>query len=129
MKKFLISLSVLAALAAASPAYASPAPVPVVSAEPVVQEGQQFIKYYSLRPNELSPWEGVYLKKGQQLTIYAQGSYSYYSVYDSSYHLGAFFNSNVGRIFTATEDGYLYIQFAASSSYTMNYFTVTYKIS
>lgn len=129
MKKLLISLSALAILATASPAYASQDPVPAVSAGPVVQEGQHFIKYYALRPNEVSPWEGIYLKKGQQLTIYAQGSYAYYSVYNSSYHLGTFYNSNVGRIFTATEDGYLYFQFAAPSSYTMNYFTVTYKIN
>ncbi|MCY9515073.1 hypothetical protein [Paenibacillus apiarius] len=128
MKKFLISLSALAVLAAASPAYASPA-VPAVPAEAAVQEAQQITKYYALRPNELSALEGIYLKKGQQLTIFAQGNYAYYSVYDSSNHLGTFFKSNVGRIFTATEDGYLYIQFAAPSSFTINHITATYKIS
>ncbi|MCM3340362.1 hypothetical protein M3650_17375 [Paenibacillus sp. MER TA 81-3] len=125
MKKLLISLSALAVLAAASPAYASP----VVPSESAVQKAQQFTKYYALRPNEISSLEGIYLKKGQQLTIFAQGSYAYYSVYDSSNHLGTFFNSNVGRIFTATEDGYLYVQFAAPSSYTINHITATYQIN
>lgn len=127
MKKLLLSMSVLVALATASPAYASTAPVDAV--KPEVRQTQQFVKYYALRPNELSALEGIYLKKGQQLTIYAQGNYSYYSVYDSRNHLGTFFNSNVGRIFTATEDGYLYLQFAAPSSYMINHITATYHIN
>ncbi|MBG9736912.1 hypothetical protein [Paenibacillus alvei] len=127
MKKLLLSMSVLVALATAAPAYASTAPVDTV--KPEVRQTQQFVKYYALRPNELSALEGIYLKKGQQLTIYAQGQYSYYSVYDSRNHLGTFYNSNVGRIFTATEDGYLYLQFAAPSSYTINHITATYHIN
>ncbi|NOJ71349.1 hypothetical protein HMI46_12350 [Paenibacillus alvei] len=127
MKKLLLSMSVLVALATAAPAYASTAPVDTV--KPEVRQTQQFVKYYALRPNELSALEGIYLKKGQQLTIYAQGQYSYYSVYDSRNHLGTFYNSNVGRIFTATEDGYLYLQFAAPSSYTINHITASYHIN
>ncbi|MCY9706205.1 hypothetical protein M5X00_30785 [Paenibacillus alvei] len=127
LKKLLLSMSVLVALATAAPAYASTAPVDAV--KPEVRQTQQFVKYYALRPNELSALEGIYLKKGQQLTIYAQGQYSYYSVYDSRNHLGTFYNSNVGRIFTATEDGYLYLQFAAPSSYTINHITATYHIN
>jgi len=127
LKKLLMSLSVLVALATAAPAYASTAPIDAV--KPEVQQTQKFVKYFALRPNELSSLEGIYLKKGQQLTVYAQGSYSYFSVYDASNHLGTFFNSNVGRIFTATEDGYLYLQFAAPSTYTINHITATYFIN
>ncbi|MCG7409384.1 hypothetical protein MH117_18355 [Paenibacillus sp. ACRRX] len=128
MKKLLLSMSVLVVLATASPAYASTAPI--AATKPDVRQTQQFVKHYALHPNELSSLEGIYLKKGQQLTIYAQGNYAYYSVYDNTnYHLGTFFNSNVGRIFTATEDGYFYIQFAAPSSYTINHITATYHIN
>lgn len=52
MKKLLLSMSVLAALTTAVPAYASTAPVDVV--KPEVRQTQKFVKYDALRPNELS---------------------------------------------------------------------------
>ncbi|MFI8712555.1 hypothetical protein [Brevibacillus brevis] len=129
MKKQLLSISLFALLLSGAPAYASASTSAHVQSDFVEQQkqAQSFTKYYYLTPGQLSPKEAIYLKKGQELRIRANGSFANYTVYNAQNK--QIWSGTTGIIIKADEDGYHYVQFQAPYSYQdQNVIVATYTI-
>ncbi|MBM7110496.1 F0F1 ATP synthase subunit alpha [Brevibacillus laterosporus] len=87
-------------------------------------QDQDVFKYYSLSSYEVTPKESFYLKKGEELsvTVTNSGYPITYTVYDADNKVIGTYDTyaKYGRIFKATKDGNISVQFQAgvNSSFT-----------
>ncbi|KFM95571.1 hypothetical protein D0U04_28905 [Bacillus clarus] len=83
-------------------------------------EIQEVTKYYSMSSYEVSQKESFNLKKGEELTVFVtnSGFPISYTVFDADNQVIGTYNANspYGRVFKATKDGNISVQFQAGAN-------------